>query len=700
MREAIPGVGVTRYRYDLAGRLVWTQGPKHGTRRFAYDAAGQLIRAINGVGGTTSYEYDALGRLAKTTDPLGGVTSRTYSHLNKVLQISDPLGRTTTASYDAAGRQVSQRDPDGGMLSWEYDRAGQLASASAGGCEFAARQIDHALRAEEIQDSTRGDFSLIQHRLTRDPLGRLVGRSRGEETTRWEYDTDGLRTRMITSAGDRVSYTHDVVGRLSRIEHSAFGVVTYAYDEAGRVCSVQAGDSVQEWKYQDGFPVTYIATDVQGRRSTAIERDREGRITRISGPEGTAQYTYDDACQLVRADALTDSRHWEYDRAGRLVEERGLEGRTGFEYDPAGQLVRLRRDSSEVTFEYDGAGRRTLSESSNGVLEYEWDVRGTLSRVNVDGEAHDLWVDALGELASAGKHHVSWDGAAVVPTLSQVGEDSIFVADGGVIGTREGWSLAGWRPLRAFDPLNPWQPQSLVGEVPSRGIGAGESIGMTANGSLQIADLEWMGARAYDPSTRGFLSVDPLQPVVGVAWEGNPYSYAGNDPIHALDPHGLCPVTDRELGGPDFDPFFLLRIHRCARGYSHNWSEFSRGDWAREPFWQWVGNGLNLLSTLSGIATLVIAVTPAAPLAPAVGLFSLLTGLGSATIEVVAAPAFPTGWAGGALTILSAIPLVRVLKIADGITNTISIGAFHWGMVSSIGKTGELLNDNDSKTGR
>jgi uncharacterized protein RhaS with RHS repeats len=56
-----------------------------------------------------------------------------------------------------------------------------------------------------------------------------------------------------------------------------------------------------------------------------------------------------------------------------------------------------------------------------------------------------------------------------------------------------------------------------------------------------------MGARAYDPNTHGFLTVDPLPPVPGTGWAANPYEYAGNNPLTYTDPLGLKPLTDSEL---------------------------------------------------------------------------------------------------------------------------------------------------------
>ncbi|MEG8034953.1 RHS repeat-associated core domain-containing protein [Sphingomonas sp. LR61] len=72
-------------------------------------------------------------------------------------------------------------------------------------------------------------------------------------------------------------------------------------------------------------------------------------------------------------------------------------------------------------------------------------------------------------------------------------------------------------------------------------------MALTGSGGMSVAGLEWLGARVYDPAARGFLSVDPLAPILGAAWSGNPYSYAGNDPLQAVDPLGLRPATDKDL---------------------------------------------------------------------------------------------------------------------------------------------------------
>ena len=59
-------------------------------------------------------------------------------------------------------------------------------------------------------------------------------------------------------------------------------------------------------------------------------------------------------------------------------------------------------------------------------------------------------------------------------------------------------------------------------------------------------------------------------PVVGAGWSGIPYSFAGNDPVGALDPLGLSPMSADEL---------------------HAYTEARKSplEKARGAVWNWVG---------------------------------------------------------------------------------------------------------------
>lgn len=585
--RALPGRGTSRYRYDKAGRLNGSEDPVYGTRRFRYDAAGQLTEAVNGLGGVTRYGYDERGRLATITDPLGAVTRRDYDQADRVIAETDPLGRRTTAGYDAAGRPAWQQDPDGRRLEWSYDAAGRLASTGSAGRTLVEVQRDATDRCLAITDRTRSDGHTVLHQLRYNRRGQLIERTRDGQGLTWDYDADGNRTRLTDPEGQVTGYRHDAAGRLVAVEHPVFGTIGYDYDQAGNLIGSVAGDLLQDWEYRGGALLRHAITSPQGVATSTIERDDAGRITAIHDASGTTRYGYDAACQLVAMEAPDGTvTEWHYDAAGRLVRETVDGVATEFGYDAAGQLRTRRTGGLLTSYEYDGAGRRTTVSGPGGSADYGWTDMGWLRRVRRteaqgDHTLHELWVDALGELAQVDGNTLWWDTAEYAPRVLSVGGASVTALPGGLAAVDGSLLSAGWRGAHPTAPASPWTlaSQSLPG-LP-------EGLGIAANGGVHIAGLDWLGARAYDPATRGFLSVDPLEPVIGAGWAGNPYSYAGNDPLHAIDPLGLRPVTEAEL---------------TAYRESNNGALAAAGDWMSEN-WEYVAGGAMVVGGIALMAT-------------------------------------------------------------------------------------------------
>ncbi|GAA3589342.1 hypothetical protein GCM10022198_11510 [Klugiella xanthotipulae] len=616
--RVVPGRGVARYAYDKVGRLTHSQDTFYGTRRFRYNLAGELVQVVNGVGGKTDYEYDARGRLVRITDPVGGVTTRTYTETDKVDSVTDPLERVTTATYDAAGRQLSQTDADGHTTSWTYDAGGRQDTVSIDGRLVSTVSRDVTRRRVAFTDHTRANDQPVEHMLEYNRRGQLIRRTRGDAEMRWEYDADGRRVAFTDHTGTQTSYSHDAAGRVTSVANPQVGEAFFAYDAAGRPTRSRAGDLAQTWEYTDGWLTTHTRTGADGADVTLIGRDNTGRVTSVTH-DATTTYHYDDAGQLVETttDNGTARASWTYDAGGRLLTERGVEGtERHYTYDAAGQLLSVTNGKTTSTYSYDGSGRRTRETRTDGSgCDYAWDPRGYLTRITATDNTgstaslHDLWVDATGELASitattpesdsSARVPVWWDTASVYPTLVGAGDTQILPLVGGVTGIGDTWTTPGWRATRATDTADPWATIGAAGmpAVPTAGTspaGGDPLVGLlpagvdlTASGGLSVGGLEWLGARTYDPTTRGFLSVDPLEPVTGAGWSGNPYAYAGNNPVGLTDPTGLRPVTDEEL---------------AAYNNANNGAFAAAGEWLGDN-WEYLAGGAMVIAGGVLIAT-------------------------------------------------------------------------------------------------
>ncbi|MCL2803690.1 MAG: hypothetical protein FWD29_07045 [Micrococcales bacterium] len=543
--------GLVEYEHDSDGRVIETRNAWWGRRQFSYDEAGHLVESVNGNGGVSRYVYDQFGRVVEITNPVGGVTQRQFDERNNCIAVTDPLGRTTRAEYDLAGRQSWQEDPDGHRTQWDYDQAGRLDQVSVDGQVMSKAERDDANLRGEMTD-TSGPEPVIYGRAW-DRSGRLLAETRGQVGLRWVYDRKGRLSKLATPDGREITYTYDKAGRLTAVSHPVFGRARFDYDTAGQLARSEAGPMSQTWHWFAG-EVVGLEIEASGtNHSVEVTRDDWGLVDQVSCDGVATAYGYDPAGQLISATTRGETSTWTYDLAGRLVKETGPAGQYDYRHDVAGQLLESTGPGGTARHCYDGSGRRIRSDLPGGVTrDFAWSPNGFLAAVTdtVGGEVSrtTLLTDSRGQLVAINDQAVWWDnGGRLAPSLLRAGATPVFSLVG-LIGMGDSWISPGWHTSQSDHVADPWvaRPVTVDGELPT-GVGLAAGGRLTFAGGPGVAGLELVGRRVVDPASRGFLSTDANDPVVGAGWAGNPYAYGGNNPVGWFGPAGLRPLTDADI---------------------------------------------------------------------------------------------------------------------------------------------------------
>ena len=140
-----------------------------------------------------------------------------------------------------------------------------------------------------------------------------------------------------------------------------------------------------------------------------------------------------------------------------------------------------------------GAGTRLIRPDGSWT-EYAWGQSGQLKSVadrtpdGMETSRHELWVDALGELAAIDGSELWWDTANPIPTLTCIGGDQVLSLPGGVTGIGEAWTAPGWRAARPTDQSDPWAViGAAAATTPEPGVaGMGAVSGMGACRGLPV----------------------------------------------------------------------------------------------------------------------------------------------------------------------------------------------------------------------
>jgi RHS repeat-associated protein len=653
-----PRGNVTRVHYDAAGRADSTWIPASGLFTYQYDALNRRTEVKNPLGQVTRYVYgpktldrviDAKGQVYKFAyNPLGLLVARhdladtlkadtlKYDEAGNVRTVRTRRGDVITMTYDLAARMLSRSGPDFPVDSFKYDPAGRWQVAwNANQRDSSA--FDQAGRLATTRQAMLGGVA-YQLSYTYDIRDRLTNRSAptGGNLTRYAYNaTDGMLDTLCAAGGcvafrrngelltDRRTYNPGLSGswyfdKTFNADHSAssdaFSLTavdqnfraTWQYDSLGRIGQRDwpggglLPPSAQFWRYDAVGRLTNVCAITQGfcfneygSEDLAYSYDAAGNRT-----DAAANAVIGPGNRLQTFKGFTLS----YDANGNLVSKTGTGGSPAYTYtwDALSRLTEVRNGGVVVaSYKYDALGRRVAATAADGTTE----------RYVYDGDHVILDVTGAHVVKAEYGYEPGADRLFVIKNTQGAAWTGVTINDP-KIGTVEGIATMSGGTIRKKYSTGVWGvAQSDTGVITRFRMGGREYD--------QVTKLYYMRARYYDPDLGRFLSEDPLGTDGGL----NLYAYAGNDPVNARDPGGMChDFGDGDGGGggpPDNQPEPMMSVVASASGggcdpFGEDWASRSGpgrfSSWAEVQAWiDWAfgmldATGLDYLSSDMGYA--------------------------------------------------------------------------------------------------
>ena len=557
----------TRYVYDDDGNLTTLTKPDGSETVSSYNDLGEVTEvqqktASGTVTQMTSSGYDADGNLTSQTDGNGDETTYSYNALGQESSTTNPVSKTTSYTYDPDGSLATETTPDGATVSDSYNQDDELTGTSYSGGHPAAVSYGY------------------------DPDGRMTAMSDGTGSSSWTYNSLGQLTGTTNGAGQSVSYGYDLAGNITSITYpgTAGHTVDYVYNDAGEESSVSdwLGNSTSFHYDADG---NLTSTVLPGQITDASSYDDDDNLlstdvastTIPTNPYTKLTYTYNADDQIG---SETDSGEppaidyspgntssFGYDQANNLTGA----GSGTQAFNAASELCWQTTASSSNSctsapsgatgYSYDSDGNRTaLTPSSGSATSYSYDAADELTSVTtgtstVASDSYDGTGLRASETVAGTTYHFAYDTVAATPLILTDGQDSYIYGPNST--PIEQISSDGTELYLHHDALGSVrsitnQTGSVVATFTYTPYGTLAASTGTSTSRFGYAGaytdpetgLLYLHARFYDPTTGQFMSVDPL-----VEQTQQPYAYAGDDPINAIDPTGLaCGVSTSSVG--------------------------------------------------------------------------------------------------------------------------------------------------------
>lgn len=562
----------------------WQTGYTYQT----FDQLGNVLTHTDQSGNKTSYSRTDSAypsNVTTVTPPVGGSAQPANYYFDgdgRLALIHDGNGNWTTYAYNPAGEKC-----------WQAPVANIFATCSTtvpvGGSAYGYYYSNRLQIMADVISSSQTNVSLYGY----DPQGQLTAEGNVAGTVSYAYDSAGDNTCVAypvsassscsnpaSTSNTVVNYGYDADGRMSSMSDWVGGSFSFGYDTRSNLNSIQYPSSAH-WSealgpYDADNNVTGLVFGSSNYGFIPLSYPVNADEQLSSGAGVSYTYNSQDRIKTDGSDSFT------YNSNGEIASDANGSTTTGWNYDPDDELTTVTNNgSTSETFAYDGNGNRcglnfgssqpNCSSPSTGTVEYGYNSFNQLCYVS--------WVTSSGQSpscsappAAIGTTYV-YDGNGLRVSDASGSTAQNFTYDtqtrsGQPLIIKDGTNAYLYGPDNSALGSAPLEQISLTGNsasyllsTPSGVVTAANSGGIitgqasySAYGIRTVTSgtmstpfgfqgeytdgngLLYLINRYYDPSTSQFLTVDP-----NVGATGQPYAFAGDDPINADDPLGLAP---------------------------------------------------------------------------------------------------------------------------------------------------------------